>query len=268
MSLLTREPLGGSGIWLQVTLKDTRKEILLSADTVLVLDRFSPSSPCRRCLESVVDPQPPPQPVGPPSPDAWTSSPRLLLPQLPLPNASLEGSAAAPRRSNPNESASAEDTSDSGHALGAEEASPRASPQLNAVPEPTGTTPFLYLRIEILDKDSPPSQSISLEVSPLHCVLTPTLLTRLYHWARDGWGGARIYTYYLVLWVYRFEHLVTISLRGLEAVTAATLEKKEWSLDQSYREPQFAHRPMTRLPRRAGVTQLADGLLAAAASPL
>ena len=162
----------------------------------------------------------------PPSPDNWTSLPRLAVPQLPLPTVARDAAAAVPRRGNPNESASAEDTtSDSGHAPASEEPSPRASPQLDSsVPEPTGATPFLHLRIEILDKDSPPSQSISLELSPLHCVLTPTLLSRLYHWAVDGWGGARIYTYYLVLWVYRFEHIVTISLRGLEAVIARGLE--------------------------------------------
>eukprot|EP00966_Prymnesium_polylepis_P289834 6694826-Prymnesium_polylepis.1 len=71
--------LESTGIQMQITLKDSRKEVLLSADTVLILDRFSPSSPCRRCLESVCDTPLPPTRIS-----SVSSLESALTPSRPL----------------------------------------------------------------------------------------------------------------------------------------------------------------------------------------
>lgn len=83
--------------------------------------------------------------------------------------------------------------------------------------------PSLILDSFLFTQESPPSQSITLELSHLHCAFTPSLLTRLSQWGVDGWGGARIYGYYLLLWIYRYEHIVAMSTRGFEAVLLNSL---------------------------------------------
>ena len=47
-------------------------------------------------------------------------------------------------------------------------------------------------------------------------VLTPPFCERFGRWCVDGWGDARIYSYYILIWIYRLEHLISIRVDGLD----------------------------------------------------
>ena len=78
------------------------------------------------------------------------------------------------------------------------------------------------LRVTVSPLTKPPRQTILLWFSPIHIVLTPELMTRLASWGADGWGEARIYGHYLLRWVYRYEHIVKIEVRGFEGALLNT----------------------------------------------
>ena len=59
-------------------------------------------------------------------------------------------------------------------------------------------------------------QHIELHFSRLRMVLTPPFCERFGRWCVDGWGDARIYSYYILIWIYRLEHLISIRVDGLD----------------------------------------------------
>ena len=42
--------------------------------------------------------------------------------------------------------------------------------------------------------------------------MTVPLVSRLAAWVEEGWGDAQIYGYYLLMWIYRYEHTLTRTL--------------------------------------------------------
>ena len=141
-----------------VVLTGEGKQVDIGIGALVIIDRYTPASSCRRCLEAGT------------------------------------GGAATPAGSD----------DDIGPEHGAEVA------------------PFCQLRVTVSPLTKPPRQTILLWFSPIHIVLTPELMTRLASWGADGWGEARIYGHYLLRWVYRYEHIVKIEVRGFEGALLNT----------------------------------------------
>ena len=175
---------------------DGARDVLISVQDLLLLDRYTPRSPCRRCIESARVAAVPPRPNASASASAASSASGSANP------ASADASAAAPSE-----------------------------------------VPFAQLRVTVSPKALPPTQEIAVWVSRLHMVVTVPLVTRLAAWIEEGWGDAHIYGYYLLMWIYRYEHIVTVAVGDLDGVLLNTemgcapllfLRCSEFAVDSRY----------------------------------
>ena len=166
---------------------DGEREVLISVQNLLLLDRYTPSSPCRRCIESV---RAPPQP---PSSSSSTAAGAAATADA----ATAAGSAA-----------SAFASTDGGGGGGAAD-----------------TAPFAQLRVDVRpkgksgDDNGRASQEIGVWISRLHMVVTAPLMARLYDWVVDGWGDAHVYGYYLLTWIYRYRRMVKVAVLAAPQLT-------------------------------------------------